>query len=166
MAWRRRRWTPAALLFCTALGGWTSSTADTLSPAPLVSSDTTLVLLGGHYLDVRSGTRRANGAIVVRAGRIAALQPAGRRWQPPPGARVIDLKDRTVLPGLIDAHVHLTLAGDPDSNARATLLAGFTTVADLGSVGGASSKFASLAGQRMPSPLPTRSSSAPSRWTR
>ena len=50
---------------------------------------------------------------------------------------MIDLKSRTVLPGLIDAHVHLSLAGDPDSNARATLLAGFTTVADLGSAGGA-----------------------------
>ena len=93
--------------------------------------------MGGHYLDVRSGTLRPSGAIVVRAGRIVALQPPGRRWQPPPGARVIDLKDRTVLPGLIDAHVHLSLAGDPDSNARVTLLAGFTTVADLGSAGGA-----------------------------
>jgi imidazolonepropionase-like amidohydrolase len=137
MAWLRRRWTPAALLFCTALGGWKSSAAGTLSPAPLVSSDTTLVLLGGHYVDVRHGTLRPNGAIVVRAGRIAAMEPRGRPWQPPPRARVIDLKDRTVLPGLIDAHVHLTLAGDPDSNARATLLAGFTTVADLGSAGGA-----------------------------
>jgi imidazolonepropionase-like amidohydrolase len=106
-------------------------------PAPLVLSDTTLVLLGGHYVDVRSGTLRPNGAIVVRGGKIVALRAPERRWQPPRDAQVIDLKDRTVLPGLIDAHVHLTLAGDPDSNARVTLLAGFTTVADLGSAGGA-----------------------------
>ena len=37
-----------------------------------------------------------------------------------------------MLPGLIDAHVHLTLAGQPSANARATLSAGFTTVQDLG----------------------------------
>ena len=132
----RMHWTPVALLLCAALSGWRSNAAGTLSPAPLVSSDTTLVLLGGHYVDVRNGTLRPNGAIVVRGGRIVALEPEGR-WRPPRGAQVIDLKDRTVLPGLIDAHVHLTLAGDPESNARATLLAGFTTVADLGSAGGA-----------------------------
>jgi imidazolonepropionase-like amidohydrolase len=125
------------VLLCLALGGWKSSTAGVLAPAPLIPSDTTLVLLGGHYVDVRSGTLRPNGAIVVRGGKIVALRPPERRWQPPRDAQVIDLKDRTVLPGLIDAHVHLTLAGDPDSNARVTLLAGFTTVADLGSAGGA-----------------------------
>jgi imidazolonepropionase-like amidohydrolase len=135
MARLQRGWTPAALLLCTALGGWKSSAAGALRPALLAPSDTTLVLTGGHYLDVRGGTLRPNGAIVVRGGRIVALRPPGRRWQPPAGAQVIDLENRTVLPGLIDAHVHLTLAGDPDSNARATLLAGFTTVADLGSAG-------------------------------
>jgi imidazolonepropionase-like amidohydrolase len=135
MTWLRMHWTPAALLSCTAIGAWRSSAGGTGSPAPLVSSDTALILQGGHYVDVRSGTLRPNGAIVVRGGRIVALAPPGRRWRPPAGAQVIDLKNRTVLPGLIDAHVHLTLAGDPDSNAHATLLAGFTTVADLGSAG-------------------------------
>ncbi|HJR49671.1 MAG TPA: amidohydrolase family protein, partial [Gemmatimonadales bacterium] len=53
------------------------------------------------------------------------------------GAKSLDLAGRTILPGLIDAHVHLTLAGDPASNALATLRAGFTTVVDLGSAGGA-----------------------------
>ena len=137
MTWLRTYRTPAALLLCAALGGWQSSTTGMFSPAPLGLSDTTLVLLGGRYVDVRTGTLRPNGAIVVRGGRIVALQPPERRWQPPRGAQVTELNDRTVLPGLIDAHVHLTLAGDPNSNARATLLAGFTTVADLGSAGGA-----------------------------
>lgn len=132
----RMHWAPA-LSLCTALVAWSSSAAGTRPSDPLVLSDTTLVLLGGHYVDVRSGTLRPNGAIVVRGGRIVALHPPKPGWQPPRGAQVIDLKDRTVLPGLIDAHVHLTLAGDPDSNARVTLLAGFTTVADLGSAGGA-----------------------------
>jgi imidazolonepropionase-like amidohydrolase len=100
-------------------------------------SDTALVLQGGSWLDVRGGRLRPNGGIVVQGGRIVALYPPGDGWGPPAGARVIGLEGRTVLPGLIDAHVHLTLAGDADSNARATLAAGFTTVMDLGSADGA-----------------------------
>jgi imidazolonepropionase-like amidohydrolase len=105
-------------------------------PEPALSSPT-LVLSGGDYLDARAGALRPNGAILVRDGKIVALYPRGSSWRPPAGATVIDLAGRTILPGLIDAHVHLTLAGDPDSNAAATLRAGFTTVADLGSAGGA-----------------------------
>ena len=50
-------------------------------------------------------------------------------------AGTIDLREATVLPGLVDAHVHLTLAGSAEDNARATLMAGFTTVQDLGALG-------------------------------
>jgi imidazolonepropionase-like amidohydrolase len=98
---------------------------------------TTLVLRGGEYLDTRSGVLRRNGAIVVRDGRIVEVQPPSAVRKPPAQARTLDLEGRTVLPGLIDAHVHLTLAGDPAANALATLRAGFTTVVDLGSAGGA-----------------------------
>jgi imidazolonepropionase-like amidohydrolase len=105
--------------------------------SPARPGDSTLVLHGGRYLDVRAGVLRPNGAIVVRGGRITAVNAPKAGWRPPAGAHVIELDGRTVLPGLIDAHVHLTLAGDPDSNARATLRAGFTTVMDLGSSGGA-----------------------------
>jgi imidazolonepropionase-like amidohydrolase len=121
-----RRWTPLALLL--------------FSPLP-TRQDTALVLRGGHWLDVRAGRLRPNGAIVVRDGKIVALHPAGDTWRPPVGARIIDIEGRTVLPGLIDAHVHLTLAGNPDSNARATLLAGFTTVVDLGSAEGTGARL-------------------------
>ena len=100
-------------------------------------AESTLVLHGGRYVDVRAGALRPNGAIVVRGGRIVAIHEPRAGWRPLAGARVIELDGRTVLPGLIDAHVHLTLAGDPDSNARATLHAGFTTVLDLGSSDGA-----------------------------
>ena len=99
--------------------------------------DTILVLRGGEYLDTRAGVLRPNGAIVVRDGRILELQPPAAERKPPTGARTLDLEGRTILPGLIDAHVHLTLAGDPAANALATLRAGFTTVVDLGSAGGA-----------------------------
>jgi imidazolonepropionase-like amidohydrolase len=95
------------------------------------------VLSGGEFLDVRAGTLRPNGAIVVQGGTIVAMHRPGSGWRPPAGARVIPLEGRTVLPGLIDAHVHLTIAGDPAKNAGATLQAGFTTVVDLGSANGA-----------------------------
>jgi imidazolonepropionase-like amidohydrolase len=99
--------------------------------------DTTLVLRGGEYLDTRAGVLRPNGAIVVRDGRIVELQPPAAVRKPPAGARTLDLDGRTILPGLIDAHVHLTLSGDAAANALATIRAGFTTVVDLGSAGGA-----------------------------
>ena len=65
---------------------------------------------------------------------VTAVVAAGRRADvaAPPNATQIDLPTLTLLPGLIDAHVHLTLAGEPSANARATLAAGFTTVQDLG----------------------------------
>ena len=108
-----------------------------LSAAPGAPADTTLVLTGGRYLDVEAGVLRPNGAIVVRGGTIVALHGPGSDWRPPAGARVVSLEGRTILPGLIDAHVHLTIGGEAEANAAATLRAGFTTVVDLGSSEGA-----------------------------
>ena len=121
-------------------------------PAPAPSGDL-VVIHAGTLLDRPGRAPRRNASIIVRAGRIEAVQdgliPA------PPGARLIDLSDRFVLPGLIDSHVHLTsdragvegiLAEVTDSvplrayeaawNARKTLDAGFTTVRNLGSEDG------------------------------
>ncbi|GGB25354.1 Xaa-Pro dipeptidase [Sphingomonas metalli] len=107
-------------------------------------------ILAGQLLD-RPGERpRGASTIVVRDGRIAEVRDGFAT--PEAGATVIDLRDRFVLPGLIDAHVHLLgIGGDPmrarltalntepaddilygAGNARATLMAGFTTVRDLG----------------------------------
>jgi len=83
-------------------------------------------------IDVTSGARVNDATVVVRGKRIAAAGPSAS-VAVPAGASVIQLPTMTLLPGLIDAHVHLTLAGDPVMNARATLEAGFTTVQDLGS---------------------------------
>src|SRR5206468_3318542 len=75
--------------------------------------------------------------------RIADVGPADR-VQIPSGAAVIDLSRATVLPGLIDAHVH-TMGGPSGlqtqallglANAQKDLRAGFTTLVDLGSHGG------------------------------
>ena len=91
-------------------------------PAPLV-------LRAGRLLDPASGTVMTGVFIVVDSGHIVT---AGSRAAPPPDAEVIDLSAYTVLPGLIDAHVHLTIGGTARDNALATLRAGFTTVVDLG----------------------------------
>ena len=102
----------------------------------------------GKLIDARAGELRTNQVIVVRGDKIEAVGPA-RDIKIPKGSTVIDLSDSTVLPGLIDMHVHLT--GDhrlhgyqglsvsvPREtlygvlNAGLTLNAGFTTVRNVG----------------------------------
>jgi imidazolonepropionase-like amidohydrolase len=124
-----------SLLFALATPVLGQTTVPPAAAPPL------LVLRGGEYLDVRAGVMRPNGAIVVRGGRIVEIRPATAGWQAPAGARVLELGGRSVLPGLIDAHVHLTISGDPAANAAATLRAGFTTVLDLGSAAGAGARL-------------------------
>jgi len=122
------------------------------------------VLRAARVLDGRGGATK-NVDILVQDGRIARVAPRGPL---PPGARLVDLGDRTVLPGLIDAHVHPTwyfnrqgrlhTRGDGDgpaqlllaaaSNAKATLRAGFTTVQSLGAPEDAELR-ASLPGPRI-----------------
>ncbi len=97
-----------------------------------------------------AGARQERATIVLEGSRIAAVGPDAR-VKIPKGARVIEGKGRTVLPGLIDCHVHYCLDAGPDAirslerddptvtavkaaaHARATLEAGITTVRDVGS---------------------------------
>jgi imidazolonepropionase-like amidohydrolase len=98
-------------------------------------------------VDVARGEILRDQEVVIDGDRVAAVRPAGE--PPPVGARVIDLTAHTVLPGLIDCHTHLVgevqLSGIPSiqtstaretllgvRHARETLLAGFTTVRDVG----------------------------------
>jgi imidazolonepropionase-like amidohydrolase len=83
----------------------------------------------GRLLDPVSGVAATQQVLLVEGTTVRAVG-AGTRI--PDGARVIDLSDYTVLPGLIDAHVHLGIGGLPRDNARSDLQAGFTTVVDLG----------------------------------
>jgi imidazolonepropionase-like amidohydrolase len=101
----------------------------------------------GLLIDVEAGTVLTNQIIVVRNGTIDAVGPTVAI---PTGATVIDLSKMTVLPGLLDMHTHLIgPAGDPEPlnelrrtaaeeafrsipNSRLVLLAGFTTVRDVG----------------------------------
>jgi imidazolonepropionase-like amidohydrolase len=70
-----------------------------------------------------------NQRILVADGRIVEV---GSVVHPPTDARVVDLSRFTILPGLLDAHVHLGIGGSLQQNAMADLRAGFTTVVDLG----------------------------------
>ena len=92
-----------------------------------------IVVRAARLVDVRRGAIVAKPVVVVVDGRISAVGSTDQ-VRVPPGAGIVDLGDVTLLPGLIDGHVHLSLAGRADSNAAATLLAGFTTVQDLGAL--------------------------------
>jgi imidazolonepropionase-like amidohydrolase len=67
-----------------------------------------LVVKAARLLDVKTGAYVANPVVVVKGDRVESVGGA-----PPAGAKVIDLGDRTLLPGLIDAHTHILLQGDP-----------------------------------------------------
>ena len=92
---------------------------------------TTASITARWMVDVERGVLIENAVVIVEGDRILA---AGPRASTLPRGAITDLGDATLLPGLIDAHVHLTLAGTAEANARATLLAGFTTVQDLGAL--------------------------------
>jgi len=115
-------------------------------PAPL---DSVIAIRAGHVVDVENGRVLDKQIILVRAGKIEAI---GSDIKIPASAKIVDLSDKTVLPGLIDCHTHLADGahdgnGDPMSqlkrtasqvalesvpNARMTLESGFTTVRDVG----------------------------------
>jgi len=108
------------------------------------------VIHAGTLIDGSGGEPMKDAVIIVENGRITAV---GQGLKEPRGATVVDLRNRTVLPGFIDAHVHLTgrhigeghnwedarVRDLPQEdairgvrNARLTLDAGFTTVRNVG----------------------------------
>lgn len=89
----------------------------------------TTAVRAGRLIDPVSGRVANNQTILIEGGRIRAV---GTNVMPPAGATVYDLSTLTVIPGLIDAHVHLAIGGTVRDNALADLRAGFTTVVDLG----------------------------------
>lgn len=95
----------------------------------------------GRLFDARTGTLLNNQVILIRGDRIADIGPA---LPIPRDARVVDLSSATVLPGMVDTHVHVNTGGDTPAeralvalaNAQVDLEAGFTTVLDMDSRGG------------------------------
>ncbi|HEX4749049.1 MAG TPA: amidohydrolase family protein [Bryobacteraceae bacterium] len=117
--------------------------------ASFAVAQNTYVLKAARLFDGKSDTLVQPGIVVVSGNKIQAVGGGA-----PADAKVIDLGDATLLPGFIDAHTHLTMPFNPDyngarlealgmtipemsiratANARVTLMAGFTTVRDVGS---------------------------------
>src|ERR1700734_839229 len=119
-----------------------AAAADAPAPAPVVTA-----LQCGHLIDTANGKMLGATTILIEGGRIKDVVGGA---QSPAGAKVVDLSTQTCMPGLIDAHVHLT--GETSRTqyvdkfhwniadyairstvyARRTLLAGFTTVRNVG----------------------------------
>jgi len=139
MKFRRLMWVTAVLVSLAAV--WVGTTWAQSAPK-------TVVIKAGRVLDVKTGKTLTNQTIVIQGDKIASI---GADAQAPAGATVINLPNATVLPGLIDAHTHITF--NPNfgysslaisvprealigaKNARLTLEAGFTTVRNVGAKG-------------------------------
>lgn len=117
-----------------------------------------IVLHAARLFEVDPGRVISPGEVLVEGGRIRAVGTSVPR---PPGVKVIDLGDRTLMPGLIDAHIHLFLHPSPPSEgmqtvdesvpertieatlaAKADLMAGFTSERDMGTEGAGSADAA------------------------
>ena len=127
--------------FASAATGQPTTASNKTSPQA-----STVILRAQRMLDVKNGRIVSPAVVVIEKDRILSVNPATV-----PTGTVIDLGDVTILPGLIDMHTHLSFdlegnwlhrgvtdtAGDNAlrgaRNARNTLLAGFTTVRDVGS---------------------------------
>jgi imidazolonepropionase-like amidohydrolase len=146
------------LLACTlALTALLAPAAATAQPPAAAASDSAAwrILHAGRLLDRPGRSPRGPSTVVIRDGVVSTVvdghQPASALDGVPADALVIDLRQRFVLPGLIDSHVHLSsdrggIAGKIDAvssspadvayeaqmNAGKTLAAGFTTVRNLG----------------------------------
>jgi imidazolonepropionase-like amidohydrolase len=125
--------------------------AATAAPAPEGGAEAPVVLKAAHLFDSVSGKLSEHGVIVIAGGKIVAM---GSDAKIPDNARIIDLGNATLLPGLIDAHVHLSNESSDNwykdqyddlkrfpaeqalygaHYAKITLEAGITTVRDVGS---------------------------------
>ncbi|MGB2643644.1 MAG: amidohydrolase family protein [Candidatus Acidiferrum sp.] len=136
-------------LFCVFL-----STVLAQTPAPAAKH--AIVLHAARLLEIETGKLLSPGEVLVQDDRIAEVGSSVKR---PEGAEVLDLGDTTLMPGLIDAHVHLFLhPGAEDLQtveesvpqrtitatlaARADLMAGFTAERDMGTEGAGSADTA------------------------
>ncbi|KPF82983.1 amidohydrolase [Brevundimonas sp. AAP58] len=135
----------AAAALSLLLAGTAAVAQEAASTGPVT------LVQAGRLLDRPGQAPRGPSTVVIRDGRVVEVRDGIVGADAFPGAQIVDLSDRFVLPGLIDSHVHLAtsqagqaglIAGFTESvpttayraaeNARVTLMAGFTTVRNLG----------------------------------
>jgi imidazolonepropionase-like amidohydrolase len=151
------RWFPSSLiLFLSLLLTALPSAISSAQTQPQATPPHAIILHAARLLDVKNGRMLKPGEVLVEGDRIVEVGSAVKH---PAGAEVIDLGDRTLLPGLIDAHVHLFLhPGAEDLQtvqesvpqrtiqallaARDDLMAGFTAERDMGTEGAGSADTA------------------------
>src|SRR5258708_4715729 len=111
--------------------------------ATLTAQQQAIAIRAGRLFDAKAGAMLQNQVVLIRGERIVEV---GASVTVPAGARMIDLSAATVLPGMIDAHVHVALNVPNESfehhtfvmiqSAQRDLDAGFTTIVDMDSRGG------------------------------
>ncbi len=135
----------AAAALSLLLAGTAAVAQEAASTGPVT------LVQAGRLLDRPGQAPRGPSTVVIRDGRVVEVRDGLVGADAFPGAEIVDLSDRFVLPGLIDSHVHLatsqagqagliaqftesvpTTAYRAAENARITLMAGFTTVRNLG----------------------------------
>ncbi len=145
-----KAWIAGAVCALALAGASSAQQTPPATPAQPVT-----LIQAGRLLDQPGRAPRGPSTLVVRGTTIEAVRDGFVGPEAFPGAHVVDLRDRFVLPGLIDSHVHLAggragqaglIAGvtenlpnhayEAANNARLTLMAGFTTVRNLGDDGG------------------------------
>ncbi|MBS1832278.1 MAG: amidohydrolase family protein, partial [Acidobacteria bacterium] len=117
--------------------------------ASLLPAQQRMAVRAGKLLDVRTGQLLEDRVVLIENGDIAAVTPF-TQYKPEPNVPLLDLgRNKTLLPGLIDSHVHITFASNsaPTAwlltsapraaligarNARTLLEAGFTTIRNVG----------------------------------
>ena len=111
------------------------------SPHILAPPDQVIAVKAGHLFDSKLGEMLSNQVVLIKGDKITDV---GANLAIPAGAKVIDLSAVTVMPGMIDTHVHVNTGGATAAqrtltalaNAQTDLHAGFTTVMDMDSRGG------------------------------
>ena len=153
MITQRMRRVGIAAVLLLMLATLSAGAADRDGETP-AKQDATWLLKPDRVFDARSSEAHADWVVLVQGHAIAAVGPASR-VAVPAGAQVVELAGTTLLPGLIDAHSHILLHPYNETSwndqvlkedvayrtvaavnhARDTLLAGFTTLRDLGTEG-------------------------------